>query len=63
MHALGERESLLDKKGTPGALRGDDRLAQAAVEAVRQWRYEPVLDEDGNPKRIEAVVTVRFLLS
>jgi hypothetical protein len=41
----------------------DDRLAAAAVEAVRQWRYEPVLDEEGQPKALGFVVTVRFALS
>jgi beta-lactamase regulating signal transducer with metallopeptidase domain len=56
-------ENLMDRKGTPEALRGAERLAKAAVDAVRQWRYEPVLDEAGNPIKVEAVLTVRFRLS
>jgi hypothetical protein len=59
----GPNDSLMDRKGTPEALQGDERLGQAALEAVRQWRYEPVLDEDGKPKEFEAVLTVRFALS
>ncbi len=55
--------NLLEKKGTPGALAGDERLAQAAVDAVRQWRYEPVLGENGQPEPVEAVLTVKFKLS
>ncbi len=52
-----------EKNGTPEALRGDERLARAAVEGVRQWRYEPVLDEEGKPKELEGVVvTVNFKL-
>ena len=51
-----------EKIGTPEALRGDERLARAAVEDVRQWRYEPVLDEEGKPKELQAVVTVNFKL-
>lgn len=45
------------------AVQGDERLAQAALEAVRQWRYEPILDEDGKPKESEAILTVGFVLS
>jgi outer membrane biosynthesis protein TonB len=54
---------LLEKRGAPGALAGDERLARAAIEAVRQWRYEPVLDEDGKPTVVDAILTVKFALS
>jgi hypothetical protein len=56
-------QSLLEKRGTSDALRGDPRLAAAAVEAVRQWRYEPPLGEDGQPKTFAFVATVTFALS
>ena len=56
-------KDLLEGQGTAGALTGDERLAAAALEAVRQWRYEPVLDENGQPKVVEAVLTVKFVLS
>lgn len=56
-------QSLMEKKGTPEALQGDERLGRAAVDAVRQWRYEPVLDEEGNAREVEAILTVRFRLS
>ena len=56
-------DSLMDRKGTPEALQGDERPGQAALEAVRQWRHEPVLDENGKPKEVKATLTVRFVLS
>jgi protein TonB len=48
-------------KWTPAALEGDARLAKAALEAVRQWRYEPML-KDGKPVDAEATLTVKFKL-
>ena len=48
-------------KWTPAALEGDARLAKAALEAVRQWRYEPML-KDGKPFDAEATLTVKFKL-
>ncbi|MFN8091810.1 MAG: energy transducer TonB [Vicinamibacteria bacterium] len=50
------------KRGTPAALEGDTRLGQAAVDAVKQWRYEPVV-KDGKPVDVQATVTVNFKLS
>ncbi len=50
------------KRGTPAALEGDARLGVAAVDAVKQWRYEPVL-KDGKPVDFKATVTVNFKLS
>lgn len=49
-------------KGTKAAIEGDSRLAEAALEAVRQWRYEPVLIE-GQPADVKALVTVNFKLA
>ena len=40
----------------------DDRLAKAAVEAVRQWEYEPVTISPGKPVKVIATVTISFKL-
>ncbi len=45
-------------------LEGEDaRLVAAAREAVEQWAFEPVRDEDGEPIAILFTVTIRFALS
>jgi D-alanyl-D-alanine endopeptidase (penicillin-binding protein 7) len=59
MERLKELEA---KKGTPAALEGDARLAAAALDAVKQWRYEPIL-MGGKPVEFKATVTVNFKLS
>jgi beta-lactamase regulating signal transducer with metallopeptidase domain len=56
-------DNLMEKRNTPEALRGDERLAKAALDAVRQWSFEPVLDEAGKPTAVDAILTVRFRLS
>jgi periplasmic protein TonB len=43
-------------------LSGHPMLAQAAVEAVRQWRYRPYF-LNGEPVEVETQVTVNFVLS
>jgi protein TonB len=40
-------------------LKGDPALADAAIEAVKQWIYKPYL-LNGEPIEVEAVVLVRF---
>jgi hypothetical protein len=55
-------QELEPKKGTPAAVEGDARLGAAALDSVRQWRYEPVL-KNGKPVEFEATVTVNFKLS
>jgi periplasmic protein TonB len=40
-------------------LKGDPILAQAALEAVRQWRYKPYY-LDGAPVEIETQITINF---
>ena len=50
------------KKGTPAATEGDARLAEAALAAVKQWQYEPIL-KDGKPVEFKATVTVNFKLA
>lgn len=52
---------LKPQKGTPAATEGDPRLAEAALAAVRQWRYQPIL-KDGTPVEARATLTVAFKL-
>ncbi len=40
-------------------LSGDNRLALAATEAVRQWKYKPY-KLDGQPVEIQTTITLRF---
>lgn len=42
-------------------LRGVDGLNQAAIDALKQWTYEPMMI-DGKPKPVVFTVTVRFSL-
>ena len=37
-------------------------LDQAAIDAVRQWRFSPARDSDGNPVRVQKQVGVPFTL-
>ena len=37
-------------------------LAQAAIDAVRQWRYKPYLI-DGEPVEVDSRITINFTLS
>jgi TonB family protein len=43
------------------AERGDPTLAQAAIEAVRRWRYDPILPSS-RPTETHSTVTVQFRL-
>jgi TonB family protein len=55
-------EATINKEGVvtnPRVLSGDPILAQAAVEAVRQWRYKPYY-LDGQPVEIHTQITVNF---
>ncbi|MBZ5642156.1 MAG: energy transducer TonB [Acidobacteriia bacterium] len=57
--------AIIDKEGKISELRvldGDETLAKAAVDAVRQWRYKPMLS-DGQPTEVETTVTVTFSLA
>ncbi len=40
----------------------DPRLGSAAVDAVRQWRFEPATDGGGEPVKVCYLVTIRFRL-
>lgn len=56
--------AIIDKEGKISdaqVLSGDDLLAQAALEAVRQWRYKPML-YDGEPAEVDTTITVTFSL-
>jgi protein TonB len=44
----------------PKVLRSVPRLDEAALETVRQWEYEPVVDDDGVRREIVTTVTVNF---
>ena len=55
-------KELESKRGTPAAAEGDKRLEEAALAAVKQWRYEPIL-KDGKPVEFKATVTVNFDLA
>jgi protein TonB len=52
-------KALESKKGTPAGQEGDARLAAAALDAVKQWRYAPIL-KDGKAVEFKATVTVNF---
>jgi protein TonB len=54
----------ISKNGNISAVKilsGDPQLAQAAVEAVKQWKYKPYL-LNGQPVEIETQVTINFKL-
>ena len=55
-------KELEPKKGAPAAIEGDARLAAAALDAVKQWRYAPIL-VGGKPMDFKATVTVNFRLN
>jgi protein TonB len=54
--------------GKDGAVRdvrvesGPPLLAQAAIDAVRQWRYKPYF-LNGEPVEVDSHITVNFTLS
>ena len=52
-------KELEPKRETKTAQEGDARLAAAALDAVKQWRYEPI-HKDGTPVDFRATVTVVF---
>ncbi len=57
-------EAKADEKGDvidARVLRSIPALDQAAIDAVRQWKYEPMVI-DGKPQKVVFTVTVRFTL-
>jgi TonB family protein len=66
-HLQGEvlLHAIINKEGKISELQvlsGDDVLAKSALEAVRQWRYKPML-VDGEPAEVDTTITVKFSLS
>lgn len=64
MHLSGtvQLHAIIGTNGTVRALEvlsGNQILAQAALEAVRQWRYEPTR-LNGQPVEVETYITVKF---
>ncbi|MGA2355735.1 MAG: TonB family protein [Terriglobales bacterium] len=64
IHAQGavQIEATVSKEGkviNPKVLSGESILAQAALDAVRQWRYKPYY-LDGEPVEIKTQITVNF---
>jgi len=41
---------------------GHPTLAEAALAAVRQWRYEPILGPDKKPVEVALTITINFRL-
>jgi protein TonB len=57
--------AVIDKSGDIGNLTvvsGHPLLAQAALDAVKQWKYRPYL-LNGNPVEVDTQITVNFTLS
>ena len=59
LRAMISREGAIEKLQV---LSGHPMLMQAAVDAVRQWRYRPYV-LNGEPVEVETQVTVNFVLS
>jgi len=56
--------AIIDKDGNVSKIQvwsGDDLLSKAAVDAVRQWKYKPML-VDGEPKEVDTIITITFSL-
>jgi TonB family protein len=53
----------VDRDGTVtnvSRLTGDETLARAAMDAVRQWQYRPWVDDGGEPVDVVTSVVIRF---
>jgi protein TonB len=60
-------EALVDKDGTVAGITvvsdPAPTLTEAAVTAVKQWRYTPATDKDNKPVAVFLKVTIQFRLS
>jgi protein TonB len=57
-------EAIVNKKGTVDSLQlvsGDSLLAQAAADAVKQWKYKPYF-HNGEPTEFQTRITIDFKL-
>jgi protein TonB len=64
MQGLVVLHAVVDANGNVGELQvisGPPLLVRAALDAVRQWRYEPTL-LNGEPVEVETTITVSFVL-
>ena len=55
----------IDERGVPGNIRlleGPDMFVEAAVNAVEQWRAEPITGSDGWPIPFRQTIRLRFTL-
>ena len=41
----------------------DDRLSKAAIDAVKQWTFQPAKDAKGKAVQVKSSITVKFRLS
>ncbi len=41
---------------------GDSRLTEAAIRAIKQWKFKPAMNKAGKPVEVVATVTVNFKL-
>jgi len=58
-------DAIIDRQGSIRYLhvvKGHPILAQASVDAVKQWRYRPYV-VDGEPVEVETKITVNFTMS
>jgi protein TonB len=55
---VSEEGAVTDVKAT----HGPDSLAQAAIDAVRWWRYDPYV-VNGQPVAVQTTIAVNFRLS
>jgi len=40
----------------------DERLTQAAMDAVKEWKFKPALNSKGKPVKVKMTLTVNFKL-
>ena len=59
-------EAIVDRRGEVeeplDVLRSVPGLDEAALAAVRRWRFRPAQDEDGRPVRVIVEIPIRFVL-
>jgi periplasmic protein TonB len=64
LHGTVVLEAIVNKKGSVDSLQlvsGDSMLAQAAADAVKQWKYKPYF-HNGEPTEFQTKITIDFKL-
>ena len=56
---IGADGTVLDAKASKSP---DERLSEAAVSAIKQWKFKPALTKAGKPVEVLASITVNFKL-